>query len=183
LHTRPTASAKAITNAVSVTPASSLATTIRIRRGSSVKVVIAVRWLHIAGHQHDADHREQDRGDEGCRRDEVAVCRVDVAVGRSHGQEDALGEQRRTDGDPHQPAAGAGVDGLAELDVEQTRERDAGRAGEVEGGRGGRGHAGTLVREIVALGVGGQLSTGVIVVLGIRIFSNVAAIRRHLFHA
>ncbi|WP_395656341.1 small basic family protein [Nocardioides sp.] len=33
------------------------------------------------------------------------------------------------------------------------------------------------------LGVGGQLSTGVIVVLGIRIFSNAAAIRRHLFHA
>jgi small basic protein len=33
------------------------------------------------------------------------------------------------------------------------------------------------------LGVGGQLSTGVIVVLGIRIFSNVAAIRRHMFHA
>ncbi len=33
------------------------------------------------------------------------------------------------------------------------------------------------------LGVGGQLSTAVIVVLGIRIFSNVAAIRRHLFHA
>ena len=33
------------------------------------------------------------------------------------------------------------------------------------------------------LGVGGQLSTGVTVVLGIRIFSNVAAIRRHLFHA
>ena len=33
------------------------------------------------------------------------------------------------------------------------------------------------------LGVGGQLSTGVIVVLGIRIFANVAAIRRHLLHA
>jgi small basic protein len=33
------------------------------------------------------------------------------------------------------------------------------------------------------LGVGGQLSTGVIVVLGIRIFSTVAAIRRHIFHA
>ncbi|WP_182523311.1 small basic family protein [Nocardioides dongkuii] len=33
------------------------------------------------------------------------------------------------------------------------------------------------------LGVGGQLTTGVVVVLGIRIFSNVAAIRRHLFHA
>ena len=33
------------------------------------------------------------------------------------------------------------------------------------------------------LGVGGQLSTGVIVVLGIRIFSNVAAIRRHLLRA
>ena len=32
-------------------------------------------------------------------------------------------------------------------------------------------------------GVGEQLSTGVVVVLGIRIFSNVAAIRRHLFHA
>lgn len=34
-----------------------------------------------------------------------------------------------------------------------------------------------------SLGVGGQLSTGVVVVLGIRIFSNAAAIRRHLFHA
>jgi small basic protein len=33
------------------------------------------------------------------------------------------------------------------------------------------------------LGVGTQLSTGVVVVLGIRIFSNAAAIRRHLFHA
>jgi small basic protein len=33
------------------------------------------------------------------------------------------------------------------------------------------------------LGVGSQLSTGVVVVLGIRIFSNVAAIRRHVFHA
>ncbi len=33
------------------------------------------------------------------------------------------------------------------------------------------------------LGVGGQLSTGVVVVLGIRIFSNVAAIRRHVFRA
>ena len=33
------------------------------------------------------------------------------------------------------------------------------------------------------LGVGAQLSTGVVVVLGIRIFSNAAAIRRHLFHA
>ncbi|GHJ61240.1 membrane protein [Nocardioides sp. OK12] len=33
------------------------------------------------------------------------------------------------------------------------------------------------------LGVGNQLTTGVIVVLGIRIFSNAAAIRRHLFHA
>lgn len=33
------------------------------------------------------------------------------------------------------------------------------------------------------LGVGSQLSTAVVVVLGLRIFSNVAAIRRHLFHA
>jgi len=33
------------------------------------------------------------------------------------------------------------------------------------------------------LGVGGELSTGVVVVLGIRIFSNAAAIRRHLFGA
>jgi len=33
------------------------------------------------------------------------------------------------------------------------------------------------------LGVGSQLSTAVIVVLGIRIFSNTAAIRRHLFRA
>ncbi|NKZ08609.1 small basic family protein [Actinomadura latina] len=33
------------------------------------------------------------------------------------------------------------------------------------------------------LGVGSQLSTGVVVVLGIRIFSNVAGIRRKLFGA
>ena len=33
------------------------------------------------------------------------------------------------------------------------------------------------------LGVGSQLSTAVVVVLGIRIFTNAAAIRRHLFHA
>lgn len=31
------------------------------------------------------------------------------------------------------------------------------------------------------LGVGSQLSIGVVVVLGVRIFGNVAAIRRHLF--
>ena len=33
------------------------------------------------------------------------------------------------------------------------------------------------------LGVGAQLSTGVVVVLSIRIFANAAAIRRILFHA
>jgi small basic protein len=33
------------------------------------------------------------------------------------------------------------------------------------------------------LGVGSQLSTGVVVVLGVRIFGNVAAIRRRLFRA
>ena len=33
------------------------------------------------------------------------------------------------------------------------------------------------------IGVGGQLSTGVVVVLGIRIFNNVAAIRRAILHA
>ena len=33
------------------------------------------------------------------------------------------------------------------------------------------------------LGVGAQLSTAVVVVLGIRIFSNAASIRRHLFRA
>ena len=33
------------------------------------------------------------------------------------------------------------------------------------------------------LGVGGELSTAIVVVLGIRIFSNAAAIRRHLFRA
>ena len=33
------------------------------------------------------------------------------------------------------------------------------------------------------LGAGSQLSTAVVVVLGIRIFGNAAAIRRHLFHA
>lgn len=33
------------------------------------------------------------------------------------------------------------------------------------------------------LGVGSQLSIGVVVVLGVRIFGNVAAIRRHVFQA
>ncbi len=33
------------------------------------------------------------------------------------------------------------------------------------------------------IGVGSQLSTGVVVVLGIRIFGNAAAIRRHIFRA
>ncbi|WP_338752403.1 small basic family protein [Janibacter alittae] len=33
------------------------------------------------------------------------------------------------------------------------------------------------------LGVGSQMSTGVVVILGVRIFSNVASIRRHLFRA
>lgn len=33
------------------------------------------------------------------------------------------------------------------------------------------------------LGVGSQLSTGVVVVLGIRIFANAAAIRSRIFHA
>ncbi|MEU3457624.1 small basic family protein [Micromonospora sp. NPDC006766] len=33
------------------------------------------------------------------------------------------------------------------------------------------------------LGAGGALSTAVVVVLGVRIFGNVAAIRRHLFRA
>ncbi|WP_103500343.1 MULTISPECIES: small basic family protein [Streptomyces] len=33
------------------------------------------------------------------------------------------------------------------------------------------------------LGVGAQLSTGVVVVFGIRIFSNAASIRRHIFRA
>jgi len=43
--------------------------------------------------------------------------------------------------------------------------------------------AGLIVYLGDQLGVGGQLSTGVVVVLGIRIFSNVAAIRRSLLHA
>jgi small basic protein len=43
--------------------------------------------------------------------------------------------------------------------------------------------AGMIVYLGDQLGVGGQLSTGVVVVLGVRIFGNVAAIRRHLFRA
>ena len=43
--------------------------------------------------------------------------------------------------------------------------------------------AGVIVYLGDQLGVGSQLSTGVVVVLGIRIFSNAAAIRRHLFKA
>jgi small basic protein len=43
--------------------------------------------------------------------------------------------------------------------------------------------AGIIVYLGDQLGVGGQLSTGVVVVLGVRIFGNVAAIRRRLFRA
>ncbi|MGJ9412253.1 small basic family protein [Aeromicrobium sp. CF4.19] len=43
--------------------------------------------------------------------------------------------------------------------------------------------ASTMVYLGDQLGVGSQLSTGVIVVLGIRIFANAAAIRRRFFHA
>ena len=43
--------------------------------------------------------------------------------------------------------------------------------------------AGLIVYLGDQLGVGGQLSTGVVVVLGVRIFGNVAAIRRKLFRA
>jgi small basic protein len=43
--------------------------------------------------------------------------------------------------------------------------------------------AGVIVYLGDQLGVGGQLSTGVVVVLGVRIFGNLAAIRRHLFRA
>ena len=43
--------------------------------------------------------------------------------------------------------------------------------------------AGLIVYLGDQLGVGAQLTTAVVVVLGIRIFSNVAAIRRHLFRA
>lgn len=43
--------------------------------------------------------------------------------------------------------------------------------------------AGLIVLLGDQLGVGSQLSTAVIVVLGIRIFTNVAAIRRYIFKA
>lgn len=43
--------------------------------------------------------------------------------------------------------------------------------------------AGALVFIGDQLGVGAQISTGVVVVLAMRIFANAAAIRRHLFHA
>ncbi len=43
--------------------------------------------------------------------------------------------------------------------------------------------AGLIVYLGDQLGVGSQLSTGVVVVLGVRIFGNMAAIRRHLFRA
>lgn len=43
--------------------------------------------------------------------------------------------------------------------------------------------AGLIVWVGDMIGVGSQLSTAVVVVLGIRIFTNAAAIRRALFHA
>lgn len=43
--------------------------------------------------------------------------------------------------------------------------------------------AGLIVFVGDQIGVGSQLSTGVVVVLGIRIFTNAAAVRRAIFHA
>lgn len=43
--------------------------------------------------------------------------------------------------------------------------------------------AGVIVFMGDQIGVGAQLSTGVVVVLGIRIFNNAAAVRRALLHA
>ena len=43
--------------------------------------------------------------------------------------------------------------------------------------------AGTLVFLGDSLGVGSQISTGIVIILTLRIFSNVAAIRRHFFKA
>ena len=43
--------------------------------------------------------------------------------------------------------------------------------------------AGLIVGVGDLIGVGSQLSTAVVVVLGIRIFTNAAAIRREVFHA
>lgn len=43
--------------------------------------------------------------------------------------------------------------------------------------------AGLIVFVGDLIGVGSQLSTGVVVVLGIRIFTNAAAVRRAIFHA
>ena len=43
--------------------------------------------------------------------------------------------------------------------------------------------AGLIVWVGDLIGVGSQLSTAVVVVLGIRIFTNAAAIRREVFHA
>src|SRR4051794_10893744 len=45
-NTSPPTRANATTNAVSEMPASILASTTRIRRGSRANVVIPVRWLH-----------------------------------------------------------------------------------------------------------------------------------------
>ena len=53
----------------------------------------------LAGHQHDADDREQDRRDEGRRRDEVAERRRLVAWVDRDRQEDRLREQRQPDRD------------------------------------------------------------------------------------
>lgn len=43
--------------------------------------------------------------------------------------------------------------------------------------------AGLLVFLGDSLGVGSQISTGIVIILTLRIFSNVAAIRRHFFKA
>jgi small basic protein len=43
--------------------------------------------------------------------------------------------------------------------------------------------AGVLVFLGDSLGVGSQISTGIVIILTLRIFSNVAAIRRHFFKA
>ena len=91
----------------------------------------------LAGDQHDAEHREQEAGDEVGDRDEVL--QLDRLVLHEHDDErdhhDRRGQERR---DPEQPGAGTSVVGLAELDADQRGEGDPRCAGDVQG-RGGLG--------------------------------------------
>ena len=129
IATPASTSAIAMTITPSTSPAASLALITRMRFGTSVKVISAVRCDHSELTSRMPTIGSRMAGGRDREREHVAEDEL-VGVGEDAEQHDD-GERERRD-DQLQPEAGAGVDHLAQL--------DAGQAGE------GRVHAGDSVR-------------------------------------